>query len=62
MEDRRNTKETQLQRDLGSHASDPVPELSGDETPREGIGNQYQGNTEVHRAFNSQFQAEQSVV
>jgi hypothetical protein len=35
MEDRRNTKETQLQRDLGSHASDPVPEFSGDETPGE---------------------------
>jgi hypothetical protein len=47
---------------LGLHAIDPVPELSGYETPREGIGNQYQGNTEVHRAFNSQFHAEQSLV
>lgn len=40
---------------LGSHASDPVPELPGSETPRQGIGNQDQGHPAAHGAFNSQF-------
>jgi len=40
---------------LGSHASDPVPELPGNETPRQGIGNQDQGHPAAHGAFNSQF-------
>ena len=40
---------------LGSHASDPVPELPGNETPRQGIGNQDQGNPGAHGAFNAQF-------
>ena len=40
---------------LGSHASDPVPEISGHETPRQGIGNQDQGHPAAHGAFNSQF-------
>jgi hypothetical protein len=43
---------------LGSHASDPVPELSGNETPRQGIGNQDQGHPAAHGAFNSQFEAD----
>lgn len=43
---------------LGSHASDPVPEISGNETPRQGIGNQDQGHPAAHGAFNSQFQAD----
>jgi hypothetical protein len=43
---------------LGSHASDPVPELPGNETPRQGIGNQDQGHPAAHGAFNSQFQAD----
>ena len=49
---------------LGSHASDPVPENPGHETPREGIGNQDQGHPAAHGAFNSQFQAddEQNVI
>jgi hypothetical protein len=49
---------------LGSHASDPVPELPGHETPRQGIGNQDQGHPAAHGAFNSQFDAddEQNVV
>jgi len=41
---------------LGSHASDPVPEIPGHETPRQGIGNQDQGHPAAHGAFNSQFQ------
>ena len=40
---------------LGSHASDPVPELPGNETPRQGIGNQDQGTPAAHGAFNAQF-------
>lgn len=40
---------------LGSHARDPVPELPGNETPRQGIGNQDQGHPAAHGAFNSQF-------
>ena len=49
---------------LGSHASDPVPENPGHETPREGIGNQDQGHPAAHGAFNSQFDSddEQNVV
>jgi hypothetical protein len=43
---------------LGSHASDPVPELPGNETPRQGIGNQDQGHPAAHGAFNSQFEAD----
>jgi hypothetical protein len=43
---------------LGSHASDPVPEISGNETPRQGIGNQDQGHPAAHGAFNSQFQTD----
>jgi len=40
---------------LGEHVSDPVPELEGNETPRQGIGNQDQGHPAAHGAFNSQF-------
>ena len=40
---------------LGEHSSDPVPELEGNETPRQGIGNQDQGHPAAHGAFNSQF-------
>ena len=40
---------------LGSHASDPVPENPGNETPRQGIGNQDQGHPAAHGAFNAQF-------
>jgi hypothetical protein len=40
---------------LGSHSSDPVPENPGNETPRQGIGNQDQGQPAAHGAFNSQF-------
>ena len=49
---------------LGSHASDPVPENPGHETPREGIGNQDQGHPAAHGAFNSQFDPkdEQNVI
>jgi hypothetical protein len=43
---------------LGSHASDPVPEVPGNETPRQGIGNQDQGHPAAHGAFNSQFEAD----
>lgn len=43
---------------LGSHASDPVPAISGNETPRQGIGNQNQGHPAAHGAFNSQFEAD----
>ena len=43
---------------LDSHASDPVPKISGNETPRQGIGNQDQGHPAAHGAFNSQFQAD----
>ena len=43
---------------LGSHASDPVPEIPGHETPRQGIGNQDQGHPGAHGAFNSQFDAD----
>ena len=43
---------------LGSHARDPVPELPGNETPRQGIGNQDQGHPAAHGAFNSQFEDE----
>jgi hypothetical protein len=43
---------------LGSHASDPVPEIPGHETPRQGIGNQDQGHPAAHGAFNSQFQTD----
>jgi hypothetical protein len=53
-----------LQGNLGSHASDPVPENPGHETPREGIGNQDQGHPAAHGAFNSQFDPkdEQNVI
>ena len=34
---------------LGSHARDPVPELPGNETPRQGIGNQDQGHPAATR-------------
>jgi hypothetical protein len=40
---------------LGEHSSDPVPELEGNETPRQGIGNQDQGHPAAHGAFNSGF-------
>lgn len=43
---------------LGEHSSDPVPDLPGNETPRQGIGNQNQGTPAAHGAFNSQFQVE----
>jgi clumping factor A len=43
---------------LGEHSSDPVPELEGNETPRQGIGNQDQGHPAAHGAFNSQFEEE----
>lgn len=43
---------------LGSHSRDPVPELEGNETPRQGIGNQDQGHPSAHGAFNSQFEEE----
>jgi hypothetical protein len=43
---------------LGEHSSDPVPDLPGNETPRQGIGNQNQGTPAAHGAFNSQFEAE----
>jgi hypothetical protein len=43
---------------LGEHSSDPVPELEGNETPRQGIGNQDQGHPSTHGAFNSQFEEE----
>jgi hypothetical protein len=43
---------------LGEHSSDPVPEISGNETPRQGIGNQDQGHPSAHGALNSQFEEE----
>ena len=43
---------------LGSHSRDPVPEVPGNETPRQGIGNQNQGTPAAHGAFNSQFEEE----
>ncbi|HKG30360.1 MAG TPA: hypothetical protein VKA91_03735 [Nitrososphaeraceae archaeon] len=43
---------------LGEHTRDPVPELEGNETPRQGIGNQDQGHPAAHGAFNSQFEEE----
>ncbi|HEU4822683.1 MAG TPA: hypothetical protein VFS97_04600 [Nitrososphaeraceae archaeon] len=43
---------------LGEHSSDPVPEISGNETPRQCIGNQDQGHPAEHGAFNSQFEEE----
>src|SRR5215207_1459114 len=43
---------------LGEHSSDPVPEIEGNETPRQGIGNQDQGHPAAHGAFNAQFEAE----
>ena len=43
---------------LGEHSSDPVPEIEGNETPRQGIGNQDQGHPAAHGAFNSQFEEE----
>jgi len=43
---------------LGEHSSDPVPEIPGNETPRQGIGNQNQGHPAAHGAFNSQFEEE----
>src|SRR5918996_2158458 len=43
---------------LGEHSSDPVPQLEGNETPRQGIGNQDQGHPSAHGAFNSQFEEE----
>ena len=43
---------------LGEHSSDPVPEIEGNETPRQGIGNQDQGHPAEHGAFNAQFEAE----
>ena len=38
---------------LSEHSSDPVPEILGNETPRQGIGNQDQGHPSAHGAFNS---------
>lgn len=46
---------------LGSHSRDPVPEIIGNETPRQGIGNQAQGHPAAHGAFNSQFEDEDEV-
>lgn len=43
---------------LGEHSRDPVPEIPGNETPRQGIGNQDQGHPAAHGAFNSQFEEE----
>jgi hypothetical protein len=43
---------------LGQHSSDPVPQVKGNETPRQGIGNQNQGHPSAHGAFNSQFEEE----
>lgn len=43
---------------LGEHSSDPVPQVEGNETPRQGIGNQNQGHPSAHGAFNSQFEEE----
>jgi hypothetical protein len=43
---------------LGEHSSDPVTELEGNETPRQGIGNQDQGHPSTHGAFNAQFEEE----
>jgi hypothetical protein len=43
---------------LGEHSSDPVPEVEGNETPRQGIGNQDQGHPSAHGAFNSPFEDE----
>lgn len=40
---------------LGEHSRDPVPGIIGNETPRQGIGNQDQGHPAAHGAFNSQF-------
>jgi hypothetical protein len=37
-------KENPNEGTLGSHASDPVPEIAGHETLRQGIGNQDQGH------------------
>ena len=48
-------KENPEEGTLGEHSSDPVPELDGNETPRQGIGNQDQGHPADHGAFNSQF-------
>ncbi len=48
-------KENPEEGTLGEHSSDPVPELDGNETPRQGIGNQDQGHPAAHGAFNSQF-------
>ena len=42
---------------LGEQSSDPIPEIEGNETPRQGIGNQDQGHP-AHGAFNSQFEEE----
>ena len=54
----RNIKMIPDEGTLGSHSSDPVPEISGNETPRQGIGNQNQGHPAAHGAFNSQFEAD----
>ena len=43
---------------LGEHSSDPVLEIPGNETPRQGIGNQDQGHPAAHGAFNAQFEEE----
>jgi hypothetical protein len=43
---------------LGTHSRDPVPELEGNETPRQGIGNQNQGHPASHGGFNAQFEDE----
>jgi hypothetical protein len=51
-------KENPEEGTLGSHSRDPVPELEGNETPRQGIGNQNQGHPAAHGAFNSQFEDE----
>ena len=34
------------------------PEVEGNETPRQGIGNQDQGHPAAHGAFNAQFEDE----
>ncbi len=33
---------------IGEHSSDPVPNLEGKETPREGVGNQAEGHPSDH--------------
>lgn len=51
-------KENPYEGTLGSQASDPVSEIPGHETPRQGIDNQDQGHPAAHGAFNSQLQTD----